>query len=57
MGTLFITIDVTLHAFELQHLIPLSLSLYFQLVAVIGFREFRIDNVNFEVYKEEPLVT
>ena len=57
MATLFITIAVTLHAFELQHLIPVSLSLYFQLVAVIGFREFRIDNVNFEVYKEEPLVT
>ncbi len=56
MGTLFVTIAIALHALDLQNLIPISISLYFQLVAIIGFRAFRIDNINFEVYKENPLV-
>jgi len=56
IGTTFIAMAVILHAFELQDHIPLFQSFYFQLLAVIAFREFRIDNVNFEVYREEPLV-
>ncbi len=56
-ATLFIALNVILRAFDLHDLVPVSLSLYFQLLALLSFREFRIDNVNFEVYREDPVAT
>ena len=56
MGPLFVATAIALHALDLQDLTPISISLFFQLMAIIGFRAFRIDNINFEVYKEDPLV-
>ena len=56
-ATSFISIVVILAALELRNLQPMAQSLYFQLIAVISLRTYRIDNINFEVYKEEPLVT
>ncbi len=53
--TVYAALGVTLKAFGLDSLTPISTSLYYQLLAVMSFREFRIDNVNFEVYREEPV--
>jgi len=33
------------------------MSMYFQLLAVIGLQAYRIDHTNFEVYKEDSLAT
>lgn len=55
--TLYVVIIVLLASLDLRNLQPTVLSLYFQLVAVIGFRTIRIDTINFEVYKEDVLVT
>ena len=57
LATAFIALSIGLAAFDLRHLQPISISLYFQVLAVIGFRAFRIDDVNFEVYREDPLAT
>ncbi len=56
VATLFVVIAVTLRALELPDVIPVAQSLYFQLLALISFRAFRIDHVNFEVYREDPSV-
>jgi len=53
-ATTFIAIDVFLASLDLRHLQPTAMSLYFQLIAVISLRTLRIDNINFEVYKEDP---
>lgn len=56
--TMFISLDVVLAAFDLRNLLPIALSLYFQLLAVISLETYcRVDHTNFEVYKEDPLVT
>ncbi len=55
-ATIFIAISVTLNTFDLRHFNPVAMCLYFQVLALISFREFRIDNINFEVYRGEPLV-
>lgn len=57
LATGFIALSIGLAAFELRHLQPISLSLYFQVLAVITFRATRIDDVNFDVYREDPLAT
>ncbi len=57
MATVFVAMAIALQALDFGHLIPTFLSLYCQLLALISFRAFRIDNVNFEVYREDPLVT
>jgi hypothetical protein len=57
LGTAFIALSIGLSAFELRHLNPIFTSLYLQLIAVISFRSFRIDDVDFEVYRDEPLTT
>ena len=56
-ATMFIALNVVFAALDLRNLQPIAQSLYFQLVAVICFRSYRIDYANFEVYKEDPLVT
>ncbi len=54
-ATVFVALTVTLAAWELRNLQPIAVSLYFQLLAVISFQAYRIDQANFEVYKEDPL--
>ena len=57
MGTLFLAIVLLLPAFGLRHLTDMSMSVFFQLCAVLSFPRLRVDDTSFEVYKEEPLVT
>ena len=57
LATGFIALSIGLAAFDLRHLQPITLSLYFQVLAVITIRTTRIDDVNFEVYREDPLAT
>lgn len=57
LATGFVALSIGLAASDLRHLQPISLSLYFQVLALITFRATRIDDVNFEVYREDPLAT
>jgi len=57
LATVFVALSIGLAAFELRHLQPMSLSLYVQVLAVITFRATRINDVNFEVYREDPVAT
>jgi len=56
-ATLFGALSISLSAFEIRHFLPVFMSMYFQLLAVIGLQAYRIDHTNFEVYKEDSLVT
>ena len=49
--------NIVLAALEMRDLQPFKHSLYFQLLGVVCFLAYRLDNINFEVCKEEPLVT
>ena len=53
--TLFVAISIGLSAFELGQLKPIALSVYVQLLALLSFQSFRIDDVDFEVYREDPV--
>jgi uncharacterized membrane protein len=55
IATLFVTLAISLRALDLPSLFPVAQSLFLQLITVIVFRAFRIDNVDFEVYKEDSL--
>lgn len=54
-ATVFIAIEVILASLQLRDLQPMVQSLYFQLLAVICLRTLRIDNINFAVYKADPV--
>lgn len=56
-ATLFGALSISLSAFDIRHLLPIFLSMYFQLLAVIGLQVYRIDHTNFEVYRKDSLVT
>lgn len=56
-ATVFGGLSISLSALDVRHLLPIFLSIYFQILAVIGFQAYRIDHTNFDVYKEDPLVT
>ena len=56
-GTVFIALNVVLAALDLSNFQPVAQSLYFQLLAVIWLRAYRVDYANFEVYRENPLAT
>ena len=56
-ATLFGALSISLSAFEVRYLLPIFLSMYFQLLAVIGLHVYRIDHTNFDVYKEDSLAT
>ena len=59
-ATVKIALVVILAALELRHLQPMVTSLYMQLIVVIStgtvLRTLRIEEINFQVYKEDPVV-
>lgn len=55
-ATVFIALAVVLAAYDLRHVQPVAESLYFQLLAVVCFQAYRIETLNFEVYKEDPVI-
>jgi hypothetical protein len=57
VATVFISVEISLSALEVRHLLPVFLSMYFQLLAIIGLQAYRIDDTNFDVYKKDSLVT
>jgi len=56
-ATVYVALSICLSAFDMRHLGPIAQSLYFQVISVAAFRGFRIDKVNFEVYREELAAT
>ncbi len=61
-ATTFLAITLVLSALDLRNLTDMFMSLYFQLIIAASFRILliktsRIDYINFEVYKDEPLAT
>ena len=56
-ATLYGTLQIGLQALEWDALTGIATSLYYQLLAVVCLREFRVDGVNFEVYREDPMAT
>lgn len=55
-GTLSIALGLVLPAFDLRHLTDIFSSLYIQVLIVLLVRVFRTDDMNYEVYKEDPVV-
>lgn len=53
-ATIYISMDIILAIFDLRNFQPTAMSLYFQFIAVIALRAIRIDDIDFEVYKEDP---
>ena len=56
-ATLFVAISVVLKSLDFHSPESVVMSLYLQLIAVIGLRNYRLDDINFEVYKDESLAT
>lgn len=51
--TIYTAFTIVAHTFELRHYGSTFMSIYFQIIAVVGLRTIQIDNINFDVYKEE----
>jgi len=56
-ATVFVMISVVLSALELRHLMPIAMSLYLQIIALACIQSYVIDYSNFDVYREDPVVT
>jgi hypothetical protein len=56
-ATVFVSITIALSMFEVRYLLSVALSVYFQLLAIVGFQAYRIKYQDFDVYKENPLRT
>lgn len=61
-GTTFMAITVILPALDSRNLTDMFMSLHFQSITAASFRALlfkssRLDDINFEVYKKEPLAT
>ena len=56
-ATIFVAVSIALSAFDLHHLKQFATSLYLQLIAVMSLQTMRIDHINFEVYKADPLMS
>lgn len=54
---LYTTFSIVAHAYELRYLESIFMSIYFQLIAIVSFRNIQMEDINFEVYKEEPQVS
>lgn len=56
-ATVYTVLSIGLSALDLRDLSPIAQSLYFQIISVAAFHGFRIDNVNFEVYRDDAVAT
>ncbi len=52
MVTVFLTLELIMSATGTRYLIDTLMSVYFLLLAFIGMSAYRLDNLNFEVYRE-----
>ena len=51
--TLYGIFSILAHAFEIRYLGSIFMSIYYQLIAVVSFQAIQIEDINFEVYKED----
>ncbi len=51
--TIYAAFTIGAHAFELRHFNSTFMSIYFQIIAILSLRSIHIENINFEVYKED----
>ena len=56
-ATVYVMISVVLSALEMRHLMPIAMSLYLQVVALASIQSYVIDYSNFDVYRQDPIVT
>ena len=56
-ATLFIALNVILASLGLRHLEAPITSVYCQLLALVCYQPYRIDFINFDVYREDSLPT
>ena len=56
-ATVFVSISIMLSALDMRELQVVVQCLYFQLLAVISFQTLRTDDINFDVYKDDGVVT
>ena len=52
-ATIYTVLSIALGALEMRSLSPVAMSVYLQLISAAAFRSMRIDDVNFEVYRED----
>ncbi|MBT3500963.1 MAG: hypothetical protein HOB40_10695 [Candidatus Marinimicrobia bacterium] len=51
--TVYGAFSIIAHTFEIRHFNSTFMSIYCQLIALVAFQALQIDNINFDVYKEE----
>lgn len=51
--TLYSIFTILAHTFEIRYLGSIFMSIYFQILAVLTFQAIQIENINFDVYKED----
>jgi len=56
-ATLYAVMTILLSAAEYREFQPFARSLYFQVIAFMSFQVYRIDNSNFDVYREDARAT
>ena len=53
MMTIYAAFNIVAHAFELRHFTSTFMSIYFQLIGFISLNTLQLDDINFDVYKED----
>lgn len=56
-ATFFVGLDIALSALDMRDTLPVALSLYLQVMALISFQAYQVDFSNFDVYRDDPLAT
>ena len=50
--TVYVAFSIIVHTFELRHFNSTFMSVYLQIIAVVSYQTLKIENINFDVYKE-----
>ncbi len=54
-ATLFITLTISLKMWDLHNLTQIAMSLYFQLIAFASMKVMQVDEIDFDVYRDDAL--
>lgn len=56
-ATLFAVLTISLSAADAKEFRPFAVSIYYQLIALASLKAYRIDKLDFDVYRDDPITT
>ncbi|MEL6822386.1 MAG: hypothetical protein AAFP70_11535, partial [Calditrichota bacterium] len=57
VATLYVMLTIGIKVLDMRPLLQTAMSIYFQIIGFVCYREISLEEFDFDVYKDKPLAT